>query len=289
VDEAEEGALEVDVLGDEQRHEADHGGAAVPPLVLGVEGAVLAAVRGLLVVHGDERGADDDGRHEQEPDEAAPLRHLLPHALPRHNLRHERPRDAQHRQPAVDRLRRRPVELHQTLRARVPVLGTSLLLGPEKLLHWRPLKNPQRVILLLRLPLRPRLAPKHHHQSATPPNPAHQVREYMIAMEIVVLTRGVSSVCLADTTKLRRSTGALSRNPPRKAVLTFVALETPNPATVPRQLALLSIVEAAILYSTLGKEKLKLGSMHYLDTAMEIFGCRREMVMLVRGEGNASI
>jgi hypothetical protein len=157
VDEAEERALEVDVLGDEQRDEPDHGGAAVPALVLGVEGAVLSAVRGLLVVHGDERGADDDGRHEQEPDEAAALGHLLPHALPRQNLRHERPRDAQHRQPAVDRLRRRPVELHQTLRARVPVLGTPLLLGPVKLLHWRPLKNPQRVVLLLRLPLRLRL------------------------------------------------------------------------------------------------------------------------------------
>ena len=94
MDEAQEGALQVDVLGDEQGHQADHGCSPVPPLVLGVEGAVRSAVRGLLVVHGDESGADDDGHHEQEPDEAPAFRDLLPHALPGENLRHQRPRDA---------------------------------------------------------------------------------------------------------------------------------------------------------------------------------------------------
>jgi hypothetical protein len=167
VDEAQEGALQVDVLGDEQGHQADHGCSPVPPLVLGVEGAVLSAVRGLLVVHGDESGADDDGRHEQEPDEAPAFCDLLPHALPGENLRHERPRDAQHRQPAVDGLGRRSIELHQALGAGVAVLRAPLVLWPVKLLHGRALKDAEGVILLLWLTLRPRL-PKPQNQDPSP-------------------------------------------------------------------------------------------------------------------------
>ena len=136
VDEAEEWAFEVDVFGDEKRDQADHGGTAVPALVLGVEGAAFAAVGGFSVEHGDESGADDDRRHEQEPDEAAALRDLLPHALAGDNLGDECPRDAQHGEPAVDCLGSWPVELHQALGVRVAGLRATFVLWTEEFLHW---------------------------------------------------------------------------------------------------------------------------------------------------------
>ena len=141
MDEAQQRALQVDVLGDEQSDEADHGSAPVPALVLRVEGAGLAAVGGLLVVDGDQSGADDDRRHAQEPDESTALRSLLPHALAGENLGDEGPGDAQHGQTAVDGLRRRPVELHQALRAGVAVLRAPLLLRPVEHLHGRALED----------------------------------------------------------------------------------------------------------------------------------------------------
>jgi len=171
VDEAQERALEVDVLGDEQRDEPYHGSTTVPPLVLRVEGAVLTAVGRLLVVHRDESGADDDGRHEQEPNKTPALGDLLPHALARENLCHERPRDAQHGQPAVDCLRRGPVELHQALGAGIAILWATLVLGAVEFLHWGALEESQGVVLLLRLTLRFRkrglVLVSRHNQAAT--------------------------------------------------------------------------------------------------------------------------
>lgn len=64
VNEAQQRALQVNILRDEQRHKPDHGRAPIPALILRVERAILAAVGRLPVVHGDERGAYDDWRHE---------------------------------------------------------------------------------------------------------------------------------------------------------------------------------------------------------------------------------
>lgn len=151
VDEPKQRALQVNILGDEQRDETDHGGPPVPALVLRIKGTILAAVGRLLVVHGDESGADDDGRHEQEPDQSSALRDLLPHALARENLGDEGPRDAQHGQPAVDGLRCGSIELHQALGARIAVLRTALLLRPVKFLHGRALEDAEWIIFLLTL------------------------------------------------------------------------------------------------------------------------------------------
>jgi hypothetical protein len=153
VDEAQEWALQVDVLRDEQCHQAYHGCSPIPPLVLRIEGPVGPAVGRLLVVHGDQCGPDDDGRHEQEVDQPSPLRHLLPHTLPCQNLRHERPRDSQHRQSAVDGLRCGSVKLHQAVGTGVSILWAPLVLGSVEFLHRRAFEDAERVILLLGIDL----------------------------------------------------------------------------------------------------------------------------------------
>lgn len=157
MDEAQEWALQVDVLRDEQSHQAYHGCSPIPPLVLRIEGPVGPAVGRLFVVHGDQCGADDDGRHEQEVDQPSPLRHLLPHTLPCQNLRHERPRDSQHRQPAVDGLRCGSVKFHQAVGTSVSILWAPLVLGSVEFLDRGALEDAEGVILLLGIDLGARL------------------------------------------------------------------------------------------------------------------------------------
>jgi len=156
VDEPQQRALQIDILGDEQSDEPNHGRSPIPPLGLRIEGSARSAVGRFLVVHGDESGADDDGHHEQEIDQAFALGDLLPHAQARDNLRDEGPGDPEHGQTAVDGLRGRAVELHQALRARIAVFRTPLLLGAEKLLHRGALEDAQRIVFLLGISLRAR-------------------------------------------------------------------------------------------------------------------------------------
>ena len=123
-----------DVLGDGERHEPEHGEAAVPELGVGAHDAAAAGLGALPLEDRHQRRHGEHGGCGREPGQPRPAAGLREEAPAAGRLDGERGHEADHGEPPVDALRGRAAERQRVPepRARCRLLRTLISLRPDE-------------------------------------------------------------------------------------------------------------------------------------------------------------